>query len=127
LGNLGRNVLRGFGAWQDNLAIRRQIRLTEKVGLQLRAEIFNVFNHPNFGIVSTSATLSNALFGQSTQMLGTSLAGNKEWLNPLYQLGGPRSIQFAAKLCSEVEIKRGKMNRSPDGQISRFCLVLGRR
>jgi len=97
-GTLGRNVLRGFPVWQLDLAMRRQFRLTERVGLQFRAEAFNVFNHPNFG--DPVGTLTNALFGRSTSMLGRSLGsgGVNGGFNPLYQLGGPRSIQFALKL-----------------------------
>ncbi len=36
-GDLGRNVLRGFGAWQPDIAIQRQFRLTEKVGYRFRS------------------------------------------------------------------------------------------
>ncbi|MFY9531455.1 MAG: TonB-dependent receptor [Candidatus Acidiferrales bacterium] len=97
-GNLGRNVLRGFGAWQADFALRRQFHVTERVGLQFRAEFFNIFNHPNFG--SPDSTLGDPFFGQSTQTLASSLGsgGSNGGLNPLYQIGGPRSIQFALKL-----------------------------
>jgi hypothetical protein len=92
-GTLGRNALRGFGATQLDVAFRRQFTLTERLALQLRAEFFNVFNHPNFG--NPESDLSNgALFGESITMLGRSLGG----LNPLYQIGGPRSIQLALKV-----------------------------
>ena len=97
-GDFGRNVLRGFGAWQADLALQRQIRLTENVGLRFRAEFFNVFNHPNFGNANNDIT--RPLFGQSTQMLASSLGsgGANGGFNPLYQIGGPRSIQLALKL-----------------------------
>ncbi len=91
-GNLGRNVVRGFGAWQQDFALRRQFNLTEKVGLQFRAEAFNIFNHPNFGAIQTTLTAAN--FGQATNMLNRQLGG----LNQLYQIGGPRSLQFAVKV-----------------------------
>lgn len=39
-GNFGRNVLRGFGAFQGNFAIQRQCQLTERVGLRFRNESF---------------------------------------------------------------------------------------
>ena len=44
--------------------------------------------------------LSSPLFGQSTQMLGASLGsgGQSGGLNPLYQIGGPRSAQVALKI-----------------------------
>ncbi|HET6975310.1 MAG TPA: TonB-dependent receptor [Pyrinomonadaceae bacterium] len=97
-GNFGRNVLRGFGAWQADVGLERRFHLHERLGLRFRAEFFNIFNHPNFG--SPTNVLTNALFGRSTQTLANSLGpgGANGGLNPLYQLGSPRSIQFALKL-----------------------------
>ena len=97
-GRIGRNVLRGFGAWQADLALQRQFPVTEKLNLRFRAEFFNIFNHPNFG--SPNNTIGSPLFGQSTQTLASSLGsgGANGGFNPLYQIGGPRSIQFALKL-----------------------------
>jgi hypothetical protein len=97
-GTLGRNVLRGFGAWQNDFTVRRQFVLGEKLRVQVRAEFFNIFNHPNFG--PPTNTLSSPLFGLTTQTLASSLGGGggSGGLNPLYQIGGPRSIQFAIKL-----------------------------
>ena len=97
-GNLPRNLLRGFGAAQDDFTIRRQFHLTERASMQFRAEFFNVFNHPNFG--NPVATLTSPNFGQSSQTLATALSpgGIGAGLSPLYQVGGPRSIQFALKL-----------------------------
>ena len=97
-GNLGRNVLRGFGAWQADVAVQRNFRIRENIGLRFRTEFFNIFNHPNFG--SPINTLSSPFFGRSTQTLANSLGsgGANGGLNPLYQIGGPRSIQFALKL-----------------------------
>jgi hypothetical protein len=97
-GDFGRNVLRGFGAWQVDLALQRQFRVTEKTGLRFRAEFFNIFNHPNFG--NPNNDLTSPLFGQSTQTLASSLGsgGANGGFNPLYQIGGPRSIQLALKL-----------------------------
>jgi hypothetical protein len=96
-GTLGRNALRGFGATQVDLTLRRQFKLRERLSLQARADFFNIFNHPNFG--SPINYLSSPLFGQSTQMLGASLGsgGQSGGLNPLYQIGGPRSIQLALR------------------------------
>jgi outer membrane receptor protein involved in Fe transport len=97
-GNLGRNARRGFGATQVDLTLRRQFKLRERFFLQARADFFNIFNHPNFG--PPVNYLSSPLFGQSTQMLGASLGsgGQSGGLNPLYQIGGPRSAQLALKL-----------------------------
>src|SRR5829696_2698735 len=97
-GNFGRNVLRGFGAWQADVGLQRQFHLTEGIRLRFRAEFFNIFNHPNFG--SPTNLLTSPLFGRSTQTLANSLGsgGANGGFNPLYQIGGPRSIQFALKL-----------------------------
>jgi hypothetical protein len=97
-GNLGYNSLRGFGVSQLDLAIRRTIAVAESVNLQVRAEFFNIFNHPNFGNFNNN--LSSSMFGQATQMFGRSLGtgGINGGLSPLYQIGGPRSIQLAVKL-----------------------------
>jgi hypothetical protein len=97
-GNFGRNVLRGFGATQVDLGLQRQFHFTEQVGLRFRAEFFNLFNHANFG--NPIGTLTSSFFGQSTQTLASSLGsgGANGGFNPLYQIGGPRSIQLALKL-----------------------------
>jgi hypothetical protein len=101
-GNLGRNTLRGFGATQWDFGVHRDFPLRESLKLQFRAEMFNVLNHPNFG--PPSGSFGSGGFGLSTQMLGQSLnagyGGNLGGgaFNPLYQLGGPRSIQFVLKV-----------------------------
>jgi hypothetical protein len=101
-GTFGRNVLRGFPMTQVDLALRRQFSLTERIMLQFRAELFNMLNHPNFGDPGNfeGNFLPSALFGRSTVMLGRSLGsgGAAGGFNPLYQIGGPRSVQFALRL-----------------------------
>ena len=94
-GNLGRNSLRGFPFSQIDLALRRQFNLTERVHLQFRVEAFNLLNHPNFALPENS--LTSALFGRSTRTLATGLSSGAG-LSPLYQVGGPRSMQFALRL-----------------------------
>lgn len=97
-GNFGRNVLRGFRATQADVAFQRQFHLTEQLGLRFRSELFNILNHPNFG--SPNNSLTSPLFGHSTQTLASSLGsgGANGGFNPLYQIGGPRSVQLALKL-----------------------------
>jgi hypothetical protein len=57
-GNVARNS--GEGPWvnQANLGIFKNNRISERVNLQLRLEIFNVFNHPNpgFGYIAAGLT-----------------------------------------------------------------------
>jgi carboxypeptidase family protein/TonB-dependent receptor-like protein len=91
-GNVPRNSLRLFGAWQMDMAIRREFPIRERLKLQFRAEAFNIFNHPNFGTVD--AITGDQHFGLATGTLASSLGV----LSPLYQMGGPRSMQFALKV-----------------------------
>jgi hypothetical protein len=102
-GDAPRNFLRGFGAWQMDLAVRRELPLHDRLKLQFRAEAFNIFNHPNFGTVnpyycspdpSSPAYSEACTFGQALATLNVSLGA----LSPLYQLGGPRSMQFSLRL-----------------------------
>jgi hypothetical protein len=81
-----------------DLSLRRQFNLKERFNLLLRADLFNTFNHPNFG--DPNPTLSSATFGEATTMFGRSLGagGLGGGFNPLYQAGGPRSMQFSLKL-----------------------------
>ncbi|MBV8051646.1 MAG: hypothetical protein JOZ80_10685 [Acidobacteriaceae bacterium] len=91
-------MLRAFGAAQADVAFQRQFDLTERLQLRFRGEFFNIFNHPNFGPPENNIT--DALFGHSTATLASSLGsgGANGGLNPLYQIGGPCSIQLALKL-----------------------------
>jgi hypothetical protein len=91
-GNASRNFVRGFGATQFNLAARRNVRLSDRLSLEFRAEAFNLLNHPNFGYVDPY--LTDITFGQATKMLNQSLGT----VSAQYQQGGPRSMQFALKL-----------------------------
>jgi len=98
-GDVPRNFLRGFGDAQWDFSVHRTISIREPVKLQFRAEMFNVLNHPNFG--QPNGAFGTAAFGLSSQTLAESLSANNlggGGFNPLYQIGGPRSIQFALKL-----------------------------
>lgn len=102
-GNAPRNFLRGFGTTQWDFAVHRTFAIREPLKLEFRAEMFNVLNHPNFAPPSGGWPFG---FGISTQTLGQYLNGGSTNIsnagggafNPLYQIGGPRSIQLALKL-----------------------------
>src|SRR5579884_2824292 len=63
-GNAAHNSLRGPGYFDVDLAVSRLFKLYESVTLDVRAEAFNIFNHPNF--MGPNATISSANFGQIT-------------------------------------------------------------
>ena len=106
-GNLPRNALRGFGAWQWDFAVHRDFSIHESLSLQFRAEMFNVLNHPNFGPPLPDISPFVNGFGKSYQLLADSLDGGYQnggsnqgggSFSPVYQFGGPRTIQLALKL-----------------------------
>lgn len=97
-GDFPRNVMRGFGATQVDFSVQRNFRLKDALGLRFRADVFNIFNHPNFG--PPDRRLYSDKFGLATQTLAQSLGsgGADAGFNPLYQIGGPRSIQLSLRL-----------------------------
>jgi hypothetical protein len=96
-GNMPRNFVPGFGATQVDSSLGRNFPFTERVHLQFRADVFNLFNHPNFANPNGSL-FNQSLFGKSTQMLNQGISSNGAGLNALYNIGGPRSIQVSLKL-----------------------------
>ena len=49
-GNAGRNIVFAPGFTNMDLSLQKETRLHEALKLKLRAEVFNVFNHPNFDV-----------------------------------------------------------------------------
>jgi len=47
-GNVGRNTLTGPALVETDISAAKKFSLSERLGLQFRAEIFNLFNHTNF-------------------------------------------------------------------------------
>jgi len=94
-GSEGRNDLHGFGLTQTDLSLARTFAITDRVNVQFRTDAFNLFNHPNFAnplgyYLGPGVTT----YFVSVQMLNKGLGG----LNPLFQEGGPRSLQLSLKL-----------------------------
>jgi Carboxypeptidase regulatory-like domain len=92
-GTEGRNDIPGFGLTQIDLSAARKFPITERLNLQFRVDAFNLFNHPNF-LNPYGYVQYGPLFLSSTSMLNEGLGG----LNPLFQEGGPRSLQLSLKL-----------------------------
>ena len=62
LGNVGRDSLNNPNFFNWDFAIFKDTKLTEKVTMQLRAEFFDILNHPNF-------TAAEAIFSNSSAQL----------------------------------------------------------
>jgi hypothetical protein len=69
-GNSEPGVLRGPKEVSFATAVNKTFPITERVGVQLRAEAFNVFNHPNINAINTtfsfSPTTNASNFGYAT-------------------------------------------------------------
>jgi hypothetical protein len=78
-GNAGRNILRGPGRVNVDFSLFKDIPITERFNLQFRAEMFNIFNTPQFG-------LPNSAIGNPSAGVITSIVGN------------PRQIQMGLRL-----------------------------
>ncbi len=63
------------------------------MGLLLRAEAYNMLNHPSFGSIYNSLA-NGPLFGQAYTTEDSQLGG----LSSIYQVGGARSMQVSLKL-----------------------------
>jgi outer membrane receptor protein involved in Fe transport len=111
-GNERRNSLHGptFKEW--NFALYKTTPLTEHLTMQLRADFFNILNHPNFANPFLPAFIADpaihgfqAVNGRETGGLGVpgqstpviSATGDVGIGNPFIGGGGPRGIQLAAK------------------------------
>lgn len=53
-----RNAFRGPGAWNTDMAMGKKFTITERVGLEFRAEGFNIFNHHNYYVNATDLLYS---------------------------------------------------------------------
>jgi hypothetical protein len=67
-GTLGRNALRLPGFWNLDLALSKNIALTDGLRLQVRGDLFNAFNATHFSTVNTTITSPN--FGRFTATRG---------------------------------------------------------
>ena len=119
-GTLGRNALTGPTFKQWDIALYKDTALTERLTMQLRADFFNILNHPNFSnpvlpaFIADPSVNINSPFNpaggcaacgfqlqngrevgrQAYQILATGDVGIG---NPFLGGGGPRGIQLAAK------------------------------
>jgi len=112
-GNEGRDSLHGPAFKEWNFAIYKTTAITERVSMQLRADFFNVVNHPNFANPFLPAFIADAgAAGFQFDATGTreiggtpngptglpiTATGDVGIGNPFLGGGGPRGIQLAVK------------------------------
>ena len=103
-GSLGRNALIGPGYSNFDFSIFKTTKITERVNLQFRAEIFNFLNHPNFSSPLLPGFSADASFngidanGRGIGFLPITVTPDVGIGNPFLGGGGSRNIQFALRL-----------------------------
>lgn len=85
-GNLGRDAFSGPGLNDFDLSFVKTQPISGERRLRLRAEFFNVWNHPNFANPSTA-------FGSGFQLTST-----PDSFNPYFGNGSPRNVQLVGEL-----------------------------
>jgi len=114
-GTMQRNSVYGPHFWNLDFAVSKETRLSERLTLQLRAELFNIFNHPNFALpdffinpalqdVGTPGSpniVQNPTaydpFGNLLSAGAITQTPDQAQTNPGLGGGGPRVIQLGAK------------------------------
>jgi hypothetical protein len=85
-GDAGRNIIRGPGLQNWDLSFIKQFPVREQMHFEFRAELFNIWNHPNLTFADVTTTNENF----STER------GASEFGFPTASLA-PRLVQFALK------------------------------
>ena len=94
-GTLPRNAFRGFDLVQTDVSVARDFRVWERFGLQVRADFFNLPNHANFALPNNQL---GPYFGLAQSTYNEINARYGGAAIPIYQIGGPRSVQLSLKL-----------------------------
>jgi len=92
---LGKDNFKGPNNWNLDLGIYKNFKVTERVGLQFRAELYDMFNHHNFYVVDNNTDFASAPTVQVKK--GGAYPGSTSQLT---QTGSDerRFVQFALKL-----------------------------
>jgi hypothetical protein len=85
-GNLGKNALRGPRLFNNNMALVKNTKVTERFGVEFRAEAFNVFNNVNFQLYTSNGSTGLDRY-QADQTFGQ-----------IFNAAAPRILQVALKL-----------------------------
>jgi hypothetical protein len=90
-GNLGRYIANGPGMFEVDSSLQKRFKVTERLGLNIRAAAYNLFNHPiystpsgSIGSLAGSPPSVSGGFARITSIINTGAVGT----------GAPRRIEF---------------------------------
>jgi hypothetical protein len=102
-GDLGRNAIYGPGYRNVDFSLSKMTQISERLGVQFRAEFFNIFNHPNFALPNHNITPGYDSAGNLVCSPPSCTAGlitqtpDAAQTNPGLGGGGPRVVQLGLK------------------------------
>ncbi|HEX6878900.1 MAG TPA: hypothetical protein VF135_00925, partial [Terriglobales bacterium] len=109
-GSLGRNAFRGPNYANFDFSLSKNTKLMENLNMQLRVDMFNILNHPNFSnpmLPNFAVDMFNngpsvAVIDSATRRTGTgylpiTATPDVGTGNPYLGGGGPRTMQFGLK------------------------------
>jgi hypothetical protein len=100
-GNAGRNLLTGPPLWQDDSAIEKTFRATERNNVIFRAEAFNFFNRAQYAQPSSSLSITtNSATGARSLTVPSSFGTITSTVNSagLVGTGTPRVLEFSLRI-----------------------------
>jgi hypothetical protein len=100
IGDGGRGTCAGPGFFQVDLSLYKNVKLSDRLKLQLRFEVFNVFNRVNFLAVDNimnpiSVTFDTPAAADATRIIGSEIPSN---FGQATRTRDPRQAQFGVKL-----------------------------
>ena len=84
-GNLGRNTIIGPGLVDVDAALEKNFQFNERANATFKFEMFNVFNHANFGLPGTAALTGSGAAGSTAGLI-------------TYTVTSSRQLQFALRI-----------------------------
>jgi Carboxypeptidase regulatory-like domain/TonB dependent receptor len=98
-GNAGRNLITGPPLWQDDSAVEKSFRITERNNAIFRAEAFNIFNRAQYGQPSSSLSVTTRS-GVRTLTVPASFGTITSTVNSagLVGTGTPRVLEFSLRV-----------------------------
>jgi hypothetical protein len=89
-------MFRGLNFWVVDANLVKRQKFTERFSGEFRFEVYNILNHDNFaqpsGTIGTSCTAASCGFQTISQ------TPDIQATNPIIGTGGPRRLQFGAKI-----------------------------
>jgi hypothetical protein len=110
-GNAGRGLVRAPNTWQTDIALSRNFKLTERIGMEFIAQAFNVFNHSQYADPNDLTLTYNPPddthaqgyvtappdFGQIRSIVNSNVNSDKFAVDNT-GTGLPREFQFAVRI-----------------------------